>query len=119
MEPTDCSIIHFGRTERRFDKFHGIAHQLHTFVLIFTHTTINITLMRAAARGDKPEYLSSCRAARVLGVSKRTLLNWVNAGLVAKPEVNPTNGYLLWTTADIEAARIARMEERSDSTGNR
>jgi DNA-binding transcriptional MerR regulator len=75
--------------------------------------------MRSAGRSEKPDYLSSCRAARVLGVSKRTLLNWINAGVVPKPEVNPTNGYLLWTTADIEAARIARMEERDDSTGNR
>jgi DNA-binding transcriptional MerR regulator len=76
-------------------------------------------MMRPAVRGETPAYLSSCRAARVLGVSKRTLLNWVNAGLVPKPEVNPTNGYLLWTTADIEGARMARMEERSDSTGHR
>ena len=75
--------------------------------------------MRITGRGDKPDYLSSCRAARVLGVSKRTLLNWVNSGLVPKPEVNPTNGYLLWTTADIEAARMARMEERNESAGNR
>jgi DNA-binding transcriptional MerR regulator len=74
--------------------------------------------MRSASRSDKTEYLSSSRAARVFGVSKRTLLNWVNSGLVPKPEVNPTNGYLLWTTADIEAARIARMEDH-DSTGNR
>ncbi len=75
--------------------------------------------MRMAGRATRPEYLSSARAARVLGVSKRALLNWVNAGLVPKPEINPMNGYLLWTTADIEAVRISRMEERSDSTGHR
>ena len=78
-----------------------------------------MAMMRNAGRSEKPDYLSSCRAARVLGVSKRTLLNWVNLGLVSKPEVNPTNGYLLWTTADIEAARIARMEDRNDPAGNR
>ncbi len=79
-----------------------------------------ITLMRMAIRAAGPDYLSSARAARVLGVSKRALLNWVNAGLVPKPEINPVNGYLLWTMADIEAVRIARMEgERSDSTGRR
>jgi hypothetical protein len=98
---------------------HSYTQYLHTLALIFTWSALNIALMRTAVRGGKTEYLSSCRAARVLGVSKRTLLNWINSGLVAKPDVNPTNGYLLWTTADIEAARIARMEDRSDSTGNR
>lgn len=60
--------------------------------------------------------MTSARAARILGVSKRTLLNWVNSGLVAKPEVNAANGYLMWQPGDVEAVRVARMEETGDST---
>ena len=101
------------------DGIHSLGPILHTLALIYTPHAFKIAMMRTAGRSDKPEYLSSSRAARVLGVSKRTLLNWVNSDLVPKPEVNPTNGYLLWTTADIEAARMARMEDRNDSTGNR
>jgi DNA-binding transcriptional MerR regulator len=58
-----------------------------------------------------PEYLTTARVARILGITKRTLHNWIKAGKVPGPEVNPENGYLQWTMADIEAARRALMEE--------
>jgi DNA-binding transcriptional MerR regulator len=58
------------------------------------------------------EYLSSARVARILDVSKRTLLNWVNSGKVPTPEVNPVNGYLLWTMSDVEAIRTVLQEEK-------
>jgi predicted site-specific integrase-resolvase len=58
------------------------------------------------------DYLSSARAARILQVSKRTLLNWVNAGKIPTPEINPVNRYLLWTMSDIEAVRTALQEEK-------
>ena len=58
------------------------------------------------------DYLSSARVARILQVSKRTLLNWVHSGKVPTPEVNPANGYLLWTMSDVEAVRTALQEEK-------
>jgi DNA-binding transcriptional MerR regulator len=61
----------------------------------------------------------TARVARILGITKRTLHNWIKAGKVPGPEVNPENGYLLWTMADVEVVRTVLMEESSDSTGNR
>ena len=56
-------------------------------------------------------YLTSARVARILGITKRTLHNWIKAGKVPGPEANPENGYLQWTMADVEVARRALMEE--------
>ena len=58
------------------------------------------------------EYLSSARVARILQISKRTLLNWVRLGKIPQPDVNPQNGYLMWTMSDVEAIRTALQEEK-------
>lgn len=65
------------------------------------------------------EYLTTHRAARILGVSKRTLHFWIQAGKVPAPPADPENGYLRWTMADIEAVRTVLREEPGDSAGNR
>jgi DNA-binding transcriptional MerR regulator len=65
------------------------------------------------------EFLTTARAARILGVSKRTLHNWIKAGKVPPPEVNPENGYLQWTMSDVAVVRNVLMEEKLDSTGDR
>jgi predicted site-specific integrase-resolvase len=65
------------------------------------------------------DYLNSGRVARILGISKRTLHNWIKAGKVPAPDPNPENGYLIWTMSDVEVARHALTEEAIDSTGNR
>jgi hypothetical protein len=38
-------------------------------------------------------------------MSKRTLHNRIKAGKVTPPEVDPKNGYFIWTLADLELAR--------------
>ena len=73
--------------------------------------------MRSAERSQ--EYLTTARVARILGITKRTLHNWIKAGKVPGPEINPDNGYLQWTMADVETVRNVLMEESSDSTRNR
>ena len=65
------------------------------------------------------EYLTSARIARILGITKRTLHNWIKAGKIPAPEANPENGYLEWTMTDVEVIRNLLTEERSDSTGDR
>jgi DNA-binding transcriptional MerR regulator len=60
---------------------------------------------------DLPQVLTTARVARILGITKRTLHNWIKAGKVPGPEANPENGYLQWTMADVEVARRALMEE--------
>jgi DNA-binding transcriptional MerR regulator len=68
---------------------------------------------------NRTNYITSARAARILGITKRTLHNWVKAGRIPPPEVNPDNGYLQWTMADVETVRNVLTEDRGDSTGNR
>jgi len=71
-------------------------------------------------RADQvPIYLTSARVARILGITKRTLHNWIKAGKIPAPEANPGNGYLQWTISDVEVVRNVLMEETLDSTGNR
>ena len=65
------------------------------------------------------EYLTSARVARILGITKRTLHNWIKAGKIPGPDANPENGYLQWTMTDVEVVRNVLTEEPSDSTGNR
>lgn len=57
------------------------------------------------------EYMTTARVARILGITKRTLHNWIKAGKVPAPEVNPENGYLLWKMSDVDVARNALTEE--------
>jgi len=73
--------------------------------------------MQASAKMQK--YLTSARAARILGITKRTLHNWIKAGKIPAPEANPANGYLQWTMSDVEVVRRVLTEESLDSTGNR
>jgi len=68
---------------------------------------------------EVPDYLTTARVARILGITKRTLHNWIKAGKVPAPEANPDNGYLQWTMSDVEVVRNTLMEEPGDSTGNR
>jgi DNA-binding transcriptional MerR regulator len=51
------------------------------------------------------ERLTTAQAARALGISKRTLHNRIKAGKLTPPEVDPKNGYFVWTLADLEMAR--------------
>ena len=90
---------------------------LHTFSLHGAPVGHTIWLVRSTGRTQ--EYLTTARVARILGISKRTLHNWIKAGKVTGPEVNPGNGYLQWTMSDVETVRTVLMEEPSDSTGNR
>lgn len=62
-------------------------------------------------RGAIPPYLTSARAAKILGTNKRTLHNWIQKQRIPAPEIDPKNGYYLWTLADIDAARIVLAEE--------
>jgi predicted site-specific integrase-resolvase len=65
------------------------------------------------------EYLTSARVARILGITKRTLHNWIKVGKIPAPDANPNNGYLQWTMTDVEVVRNVLTEEPSDSTGHR
>ena len=50
-------------------------------------------------------YLSTGQVAEILGITKKTLKNWLKANLVPEPQRNPMNGYRRWTLQDIESIR--------------
>ncbi len=56
-------------------------------------------------------YLSSARIAGILGISKRTLHNWVKCGKIPAPEVDQSNGYYLWKVSDLDSIRNILQEE--------
>jgi DNA-binding transcriptional MerR regulator len=62
---------------------------------------------------SRPEYgiYTSAKVALMLGISKRTLHNWVKAGKIPPPEVNSSNGYYHWKLGDVDAIRNILHEE--------
>jgi hypothetical protein len=57
-------------------------------------------------------YLRTGDVAEILGVTKKTVKNWLKARLVPEPARNPVNHYRLWTLHDVEAVRRI-LSERS------
>ena len=51
------------------------------------------------------EYLSTSHVAEILGITKRTLKNWLKAKWIPEPERNPANRYRRWTVHDVEEIR--------------
>ena len=50
-------------------------------------------------------YLSTGQVAEILGITKKTLKNWLKSHFIPEPERNPMNRYRRWTLQDIEAVR--------------
>lgn len=49
-------------------------------------------------------YLSTGEVATLIGVSKRTLQNWLRFQKIDSPQ-KANNGYYLWSTTDIQSAQ--------------
>jgi excisionase family DNA binding protein len=49
-------------------------------------------------------YMSTGEVARLIGVSKRTLQNWLRLQKIETPQKG-ANGYYLWSSADVRAAQ--------------
>jgi excisionase family DNA binding protein len=59
------------------------------------------------------KYMKTGEVARLIKVSKRTLQNWLKQDKIEAPQKGP-NGYYVWTTAEIRAAREFKLKiERS------
>jgi len=59
-------------------------------------------------------YLTSQEVADVLGITKRTLMNWLRAQKIQEPERNQVNRYRRWTAQDVERIRQTIAEKNSD-----
>ena len=58
-------------------------------------------------------YLKSQEVADVLGVTKRTLMNWLRTKRIEEPERNPVTRYRRWTAQDVERIRQTIAEKKS------
>jgi DNA-binding transcriptional MerR regulator len=54
---------------------------------------------------DEISYLSTGQVAEILGITKKTLKNWLKAELIPEPYRNPMNRYRRWTLQDVEGIR--------------
>jgi DNA-binding transcriptional MerR regulator len=68
--------------------------------------------MSQTERAREVSYLSTGQVAEILGITKKTLKNWLKAELIPEPERNPMNRYRRWTLQDIESIRRI-LSERS------
>jgi DNA-binding transcriptional MerR regulator len=59
-------------------------------------------------------YLKSQEVADVLGVTKRTLMNWLRTQKIQEPERNQANRYRRWTAQDVARIRQTIAENNSD-----
>jgi DNA-binding transcriptional MerR regulator len=50
--------------------------------------------------------------AEILGITKKTLKNWLKAQWISEPDRNPTNRYRRWTLQDLEAIRRMLSERK-------
>ncbi len=65
---------------------------------------LKLTVMSQNQSGRDP-YLSTGQVAEILGVTKKTIKNWLKVQLIPEPERNPINRYRRWTLQDIETIR--------------
>jgi DNA-binding transcriptional MerR regulator len=61
--------------------------------------------MSSAVKLPPSQALTSEQVATILGVTKKTLKNWLKSGKVPEPARNPDNNYRIWTLADVDAIR--------------
>lgn len=56
-------------------------------------------------------YLKSQEVADILGITKRTLMNWLRTQKIDEPERNQANRYRRWTPQDVERIRQSIAEK--------
>jgi DNA-binding transcriptional MerR regulator len=51
---------------------------------------------------DEISYLRTGQVAEILGITKKTLKNWLKAQFIPEPVRHPVNRYRRWTLQDVE-----------------
>jgi hypothetical protein len=69
--------------------------------------------MSKSVRAAEP-YLRTAEVADIIGVTKRTLKNWLRLSVIPEPERNPSNRYRRWTLEDVEAVRRFLKEREGE-----
>jgi len=57
-------------------------------------------------------YLRTGQVAEILGITKKTLKNWLKAQFIPEPARHPINRYRRWTLQDIESIRRILSDRR-------
>jgi DNA-binding transcriptional MerR regulator len=57
-------------------------------------------------------YLRTGQVAEILGITKKTLKNWLKAQFIPEPVRHPVNRYRRWTLQDIESIRRILSERQ-------
>ena len=68
--------------------------------------------MSEAENRHEMSYLRTGQVAEILGITKKTLKNWLKAEFVPEPVRNPVNRYRRWTLQDIESIRRLLRERQ-------
>jgi MerR family copper efflux transcriptional regulator len=79
-------------------------------------TTVPMGITKRRKQDKICDYLSSCQAAELLGITKTTLANWDKKGKL-KAHRNPINGFKLYRLKDIHS--LLDELEASGSTRGR
>jgi excisionase family DNA binding protein len=53
-------------------------------------------------------FMSTKKAAKLLGVSRQTLYNWLNDAKIPEPQRHPRTGHLQWQPQDIQRIRLLK-----------
>jgi predicted site-specific integrase-resolvase len=51
------------------------------------------------------QWLTTRQVLEILGISRRTLYDWINSGRIAHPIKDERSGYNMWPIVDIQIAR--------------
>jgi len=85
-----------------------------TFVLTTASVSAYYRKCKRSMKSRVEPYLKSQEVADVLGITKRTLMNWLRAQKVPEPDRNQANRYRRWTAQDVERIRQTIAENNSD-----
>ena len=71
-----------------------------------------VSMMLPAEDRHEISYLRTGQVAEILGITKKTLKNWLKARFIPEPVRHPVNRYRRWTLQDIESIRRILSERQ-------
>jgi predicted site-specific integrase-resolvase len=62
----------------------------------------------------RDDYLSTSEVAKLLGVSRQTLYNWLQAGRIPEPPRHAMTNHMRWQPVDVQRIQRIVKEGRSE-----
>lgn len=60
------------------------------------------------------DYMSTKAVAKVLGISRQTLYNWLNEGRIPEPARHPLTNHMRWKAEDVQRIYLIMQEGRGE-----